>query len=386
MEADVDVVVTAGFVHQLQNRMGDASAPVARGRSEHPLAVLDPDRGGREGGNDDGGRTQRATGAHGLFPRFDAERNDARTGGEEMERDGLARPQAERIGAGLAERQGEGAKRERGGFAGRDVGNEGDDEVRLPGGFTPQRIGGPICGRNAIWHTVIVLVSVERIRAGEDFRGVGEPIAVGVGLVRVGTVEEDLVPVGEPVIVRVCVRVDPGRVLPFDGEARRRAEDAVRAEQVRDGNAIRDARAVHAPDGGGERVRSEDGERVHAVRSDLPADDEVRRGRVERVREVVAAGEVAGGQQFGLDGHAAAWLSVEQGFLPGENPTAAGRGVVPEARSRAGAGPVRLGNHAEGREERSERGKSGAVGQRSADGRAAHRVEGDGAVRGDVGA
>ena len=111
VEADVDVVVTAGFVHQFQNRMGDAAASVACGRSEHPLAVLDPDRGGREGGNDDGRRPQRAAGAHGLFPRFDAERNDARTGGEEMERDGLARPQAKRIGAGLAERQGEGAKR-----------------------------------------------------------------------------------------------------------------------------------------------------------------------------------------------------------------------------------------------------------------------------------
>ena len=245
-------------------------------------------------------------------------------------------------------------------------------------------MGRPVGPGDAVRHAVAVFVRIARIGADEDFRAVGKAVAVGVGLRRVGSVEEGFVPVGKAVAVGVGVRVHSGHVLPFDRETRGRAQDAARAEQVRDGNAVRDGRAVHAPDGNREDAGSEQREGVHAVGAGLRADDGVRRGRVEGVREIVEEREVAGRTQLGLDGHAAAGQAVEQGVFPREDAAPAGRRVVPEPRTRAGVRPVRFGDHAERSEERRERGKPRAVRKRRPGGRTARRRERNSAVRGDV--
>ena len=318
---------------------------------------------------------------------------------DDPERDGIL-PRGEQAGvehhAGLKpdrpvcrrrKRQGQIAEQQRRADAGGQVLVQNDREIRLRGVGSPQRMRGPRDRIRAVRHAVAVLVGIERIGALEHLRAVGNAVAVGVRIDGTGSVQENLVAVRQPVAVRVREqRLARRGFAPLDGEARRRPQCAVRAKQVRKGErrARRARFAVHAPDGRGEDVGSENGECVHAVRADLRAHDEVRRRRIERVRKVVAEDEAAGGQKLGLNGDATAGETVDQGVLPRQHAAAARSRVVPETRTGSGVRPVRLGNHSERREKRRQRGKSGAVGKRRADGRPARRFEGEGAACGDV--
>ena len=184
----------------------------------------------------------------------------------------------------------------------------------------------------SVGKAVAILVGVKGICAAADFASVREAVAVRVGDVGVRSPDEDLLPVRQPVAVRVRGGIQPGRVLPANLEGRRSAQDVVRAEEVRDGDAVRDGRAVHIPHRRGQNVRPENGEGVDAIRPDLRAHDEVRRGRVERLLEVIAEDAVARRMHFDLHGETAARKPVHERVLPCEDAPAAGKGVVPEAR------------------------------------------------------
>ena len=275
---------------------------------------------------------------------------------------------------------------ERGGFSGRDCVEKRDGDHR---GFfrfragTPKGVCGPCGGINAVGDAIAVFVGVERVRTGEDFRAVVDAVAVGVRHPEVGAVNERFVMVGNAVAVGIGFAGRQScRVFPFKRERRRRSQDSIRAEQFGYRNAIGDRDSVHSPDIRRNDVRAVDGQSVDAAASNLRADREIRRRRVDRVGKVVAEDAVSVRVQFGLERHCASRQAVKQNVFPCQQNAAAGGSVVPEPRRRNVRRQRRLRDKAQWCPERAQDRQTRPVRKRGTERRASRRFKRNGTRRG----